>query len=288
MRNYLPLSVLFCLANLLSSIAWSHPDLLLQIEQLSAQLNQDPGNATLLLKRGDLYRRHEDWEKSLFDFRRAREMNPGNPQVDWFEGRLFIQWGDPQQGLDLLNKFLNTHAEHSIALQNRAQAYLLLHRPLEAARDYGKVIRVSPRPTPVLYSARALALVQAGSDQYTHAMTTVVEGLNKFPQEITLTGIGVDISLAESDTQMVDKMFAQLPGPIRQLYQWQTRQALLECQKGSIAEARQWFSMAATNQSRYRSLPGTLTRDQLSHLASAPTVELCQQVSLQMLKRYQE
>jgi len=264
--------------------AHAHPDLLLQIEGLTEQLERQPDNVELLLKRGDLQRRHESRVLARADFNRVREIQPDNTSIDWFEGRLEIEAGRPDEGVQFLNRFLLNNPGHAIALQNRAQGYLLLQRPLLAAQDFNAVIRASDRPAPSLFSANALALVEAGADHFSSAMRVVRKGLEQFPSEIRLTAIGVDISLAQSNTDMASKLIGQLPAPIQQLPQWQTRNALLDCQAGHGARAVLWFSNSSGDSPGTRHAPPLLNEKWLTLLSAEPSAENCRTAALEVLQ----
>jgi len=210
--------------------AWPHADLELQIEELMLQLERQPDNVEWLLKRGDLQRRHESPGLARDDFKRVREIQPDNAIVDWFEGRLEVESGHPEAGIQYLDQFLLANPDHVIALQNRAQAHLLLHQPLLAAQDYQRVIQVSGKPAPSLYSSHALALVAAGPEYFSQAMGVVRVGLERFPGEVSLTGLGTDISLAVADTDTARDLINTLPASILGLPQWKARLALLHCE----------------------------------------------------------
>jgi hypothetical protein len=68
---------------------------------------------------------------------------------------------------------------------------------LLAAQDFATVIEISDKPAPSLFSANAFALIDAGGEYFSSAMKVVHSGLARFPSEINLTGIGVDLSLAQ-------------------------------------------------------------------------------------------
>lgn len=266
---------------------FAHSDLLLQIEGLTEQLQQQPDNVNLLLKRGDLQRRHQNWDLARADFNRVREIQPENNTVDWFEGRLDVESGRPGAGISYLDRFLKTNPGHTIALQNRAQAYLLQQQPVLAAEDFATVIQLSERPAPSLYSANALALVMAGSDYYSAAMAVVKNGLRLFPGEIMLTGIATDLSLAQSDTQTATKLINQLPASIQKLMQWQTRKALLDCQAGHQEQAALWFVSAGKITSKSHHSPHVLSEKWLARLASDPNPKDCQAAAVEILQRHQ-
>lgn len=285
-RWYGVTALITALLCLLVSDSWAHPDLMLQIEELTAQLVQQPGNAALLLKRGDLQRRHENWDLARADFRRVREVQPDNGLIDWFEGRLAVETGQPDLAVQYLNRFLKKNPGHSIALQNRAQAYLLLHQPVLAAQDYELVIHGNDKAGPTLYSANALALIEAGSEYFSQALAVVRSGLVKFPSEILLTGISTDVSLARADTQAASDLIKQLPAAIQGLPQWQARQALLDCETGQREKAAQWFTDAQNELQRSRTRPPFLTVEWQQRLAANPGKENCQAAVIEKLRRH--
>jgi len=257
----------------------AHSDLSLQIDELSRQLESEPDNPELLLRRGDLQRRHENWDLARADFTKVREVQPENPTVDWFEGRMEVEAGRPLEGVELLDRFLLTQPHQAIALQNRAQGYLQLELPLLAARDLQTVIRVSDNPAPALYSASALAFVAAGPDYFPDAMIVSNQGLSIFPGEIVLTGIATDLSLAQADTDTASQLIGQLPDSIQNLPQWQTRILLLDCQSGGAPDV----SSALKASPASRSSSGLLSEESLTRLTGEPSAEDCQAAALAIL-----
>jgi len=282
---------LVALLVLLAPPVFAHPDLDLQIDKLTLQLTQDPDNIEWLLKRGDLQRRHENWNLARADFKRVRNIQADNDSVDWFEGRLEVESGRPEIGIVFLDEFLEANPGHVIALQNRAQANLSLGQPILAAQDFQTVIRISDKPAPSLYSAEALALIKAGFDHFAQAMEVVEAGLKVFPAEVMLSGLGTDISLARADVETAGRLISRLPDPILKLSQWQTRQALLDCENGKEEIASQWFAQASArseintrrSQSRHQSV--LLTDGWLVRLANAASIENCQSAALYILQQ---
>jgi len=274
----------FCLLFLLAALvprSWAHPDLLLQIDALTHELEQQPDNVSLLLQRGELQRRHADWAAARADFQRVRNLQPHNRTVDWFEGRLEVESGDAARGRVLLNRFLHGNPDHTIALQNRAQANLLLKQPVLAAKDYQRVIDLSEHPSPALFTEWALALVAAGDGYMSAAMASVRQGLQHFPQELALTGLGVDVSLAVGDSGSVQDLLSRLPHALLDLPQWQNRRALLACELGGKNEARLGFGNTGDKHSQ--PVPGYLSGAWLAKLIAEPLPENCQAAARAML-----
>jgi tetratricopeptide (TPR) repeat protein len=268
------------------SLAWSHPDLDLQIDELTEQLEKQPDQAGLLLKRGDLQRRHGNWDLAWADFNRVRQIQADNELLDWFEGRLAVDSGQPELALKYLDRFLTLNPGHGIALQNRAQAFMLLDQPLMAARDLQTVINGEETPGPALYSANALALIKAGSEYYPQAMDVVRDGLVRFHSEMLLTGIATDISLARLDIGSAQDLISKLPGPLLNLPQWQFRRALLDCVSGRRQDALNSFIQLSQDPSKSPNKIVLLQQHWFPVLVEQPGVENCQTAAQEILRDY--
>jgi len=277
---------LILILNFVCHAALAHPELQLQIDQLTAQLELEPDNVDLLLKRGDLHRRHDSADLARTDFNRVREIQPENQTVDWFEGRLGVQTGDPREGVRYLDRFLLNNPGHVIALQNRAEGYWLLNQPLLAAKDFQTVIRESDNPAPSVYASCALAYIAAGSNYYSAALDIVKKGLSLFPGEVTLTAFATDLSLARLEVEGADIFINSLPAAVLKLPQWQTRIALLECEAGNMASASEWFSSYPVAPLRSQFSSGLLSEKWLARLATDPSADNCQAAAIEILNSH--
>jgi predicted Zn-dependent protease len=215
------------LALILGAHGAAHPDLELQIVEVSSAIGARPLDAGLLLKRGDLYRRHGQWSEAEQDFASARSLDPGNPDIDWLEGRLFVDAGRNGEAMVVLTRFIESARAHSAAYRYRAKARWFGNDPQGAATDFSAAIENSTRPAPALY--RSLAIAHNASGQTTQALLVIDEGLDRFPGEISLLGLAVDISTAANQTDAALAYLGYLPAASLRLPQWMLREALLEC-----------------------------------------------------------
>ena len=211
----------------------AHPELLSQIEQLDIEITAQPGDAGLLVRRGELYRREGDFTAAAQDFKAARELQPEFPDLDLYAGRLALETGDAAGAEQLLGAYLGRQPGNASAWKLRGNARLMLQQPLKAAQDYGQAIENSKSPTPTLYMQQAKALQSAGPEHANEALQVIDQGLARFPREISLLGLGMDISLERGALQKARGYFSVVPQPVRQLPQWQARQATLENEGGS-------------------------------------------------------
>jgi len=214
---------------MLVSPAWGHPELLAQIELLDTEIQQQPGNAELLIRRGDLYRREQDYSAAQRDFAAARELQPGHSEIDFFQGRLQLERGDFVAADLQLSRYLVAHPEHASAWTLRGETRLAQGLPVEAAQDYAQAIAHSDAPSPSLYRQQVLALVAAGEEYYKPARKIADAGLDRFPGEMSLLGLATDIALAEDEPGAAALYMQRLPASIKKLPAWQTRRERAQC-----------------------------------------------------------
>jgi len=220
----------------------AHPDLVLQIEDLTQRINAAPRDADLYLKRGDLRRRHGEYALSAADFGKARELDPNNRLLDWYEGRLALDAGDYEDADRLLSRYLEIYPEHAAAWRQRAKARVGQEAYLAAADDFSQAIAHSDHPGPGLYRSLVLSTVAAGADHAGAAEAAVEAALERFPNEVTILGLGTELALARSDTHRALLYTQRIPQHLLVLPQWRFRQAARACLEGKPDEAVEIFS----------------------------------------------
>lgn len=226
---------LLIVLSMLASPAWTHPDLLLQIEELDRALASRPADADLLTRRGDLHRQHEDYAAAAQDLAAARSAQPDYPLLDLYEGMLLLDTGDPAGAEELFTRFLQEQPRLASAWILRARARLALGLAYQAAADYAQAILYADLPSPELYRDWALALVAAGEDHWNEARDVVDIGLGLFPREVSLLALGTDIALAENQPGEAENYINRLSQPITRLPRWQSRTETMKCLQAESA-----------------------------------------------------
>ena len=272
---------LFAVLLALPTVVFAHPELQEQIDLVSAQIEADAGNADLYLKRGNLHRRHQDWEAAYLDFDQARDLDPALTDVDWLKGRTLVDVGRYQEGERLLNGYLETVPDNASALQTRARARSSLGRHLEAAADYGSAIKHAEQPSPGLFDFQAQELAAAGPENFPKAAAVTTAGLARFPGEVTLLGLRTDFALAAGEAAVARRQFDQLKPGLETLPQWEFRLALTECLEGNKSVAEENFLtlyLRLSGEGASRSKTFSFPPSVLHELAGDATPGNCRQV----------
>jgi len=227
---------LICLSTLPFSVI-AHPDLLLQTESLDEQIEANPSDTELLLKRGDLSRRHEDYPAAAADFAAARKTRPNNILLDFYQGHLLFDSGDAVAAELHFEKYLKHHPENAKAWNLRGKTNIQLNQPEHAAAYFQLAISNTKSPSPSLYRSQILSLLAIGEGKWDEASQVVDQGLQHFGLEVSLLGLGIDIALANDQPLRAMHYLDTLPDALGKLDQWQTRLQTTSCLASTDSKA---------------------------------------------------
>ena len=230
------------------------------------------------------------WAAAEMDFQQVRELQADHPWIDWYEGRLLVESGQAEEGVALLTRFLKSWPNDPGAYRERAEGRIKLGQALMAAQDFQSAIDHSEAPSPALYRSLVLSLVAAGRDQAPAAVAAVKSGVDRFPREVTLLGLGVDLALAQSDTRRAQTYMEKLPKPLYDLPQWKFRQAIWRCIEGDNVNAASGLTdMLAVQESGSGQRAGTweMPVSLVRELAADTRPEKCANAAWETLTRQQ-
>lgn len=211
---------------LAATAAQTHPDLLEQIQRLDAQIRAQPDRADLLIRRGDLHRRHEDFAAAGRDFEAARALAPADPELDFHQGRLALEAGDPAAAGHYLDGYLAARPQDAVAWRLRAETALRRGED-SAAAGFERAVRFSESPSPALYRQWVLSLL--AEDDRPAALAAVDGGLDRFGAEVSLLGLGADTALAGLDAARARFYLERLTPGLRRISPWAERLAEARC-----------------------------------------------------------
>jgi len=231
-----------CLAITLAVQAPAHEGLHEQIADVTAQIKREPKNASLYLKRGELYRLHRDWGSAFADYNRAERLNPRLDEVNFGRGRTYFEADKPQQARIWLDRFLVAKPNHVDALVTRARVLVKLNLPIPAATDYSGAIAQLAMPKPEYYIERAQALVAAGRND--EALGGIDEGVKKLGPIVTLQLFAIDLELSRKSYDAALSRLEQISAQSPRKETWLARRGDILLLADKKDEARQAFKAA--------------------------------------------
>lgn len=222
----------------------AHGDMHEQIAALTQRIEQDPANAVLYLKRGDLHRVHRDLAAALRDFERAAQLDPSLSVVNYRRGVTLLEAGMHEPAKIALDRFLARHPDHAGALVARARVLVRLGDRLAAAADFTRAIAELPKPRPEYYLERAQALAAEGDGRIDEALRGLDEGLTKLGPLVTLQLLAIDLELKKGRYDAALARLDQIAAPAARKETWLARRGEILEQAGRPGEAREAIAAA--------------------------------------------
>jgi tetratricopeptide (TPR) repeat protein len=199
---------------LVPSFLTAHPGIETRIEIVTEKIRQDPGNAELYVRRGELHREHRDWDAALADFGRAAELDPGLATVHLARGLLYFDTERFAEAATELDRFLLENPNDSRGRTARARVWVQLGKHAAAAEDYDRAVAHSPRLTPQLYLERARAWAGAGERHVGRAILGLDEGMEKLGRIVTLQSFAIELDLRVGSYDSALKRLDQIAGSL--------------------------------------------------------------------------
>jgi len=229
---------------LAAAAAGAHGDFHTLITAANQDIEKDPTNPGLYLRRGELYRLHQQFESAQKDIDTAETLAPGMPVIDLFRARLLLDTAWPLSARAYLDRFLGTVTNHTEAFTLRSRAWARLGQPLYAAEDLARAIAVTPEGAPDLYIERAQALAEAGSDQLEAALQGLDEGMKRMGPLVTLQLTAIDLELRRKNHDgalaRIDVVMQRSP----RKESWLARKGEILLQAGRTEEAKKSYEAA--------------------------------------------
>jgi tetratricopeptide (TPR) repeat protein len=222
----------------------AHGDLHDQIAAVTHQIHQDPTNATLFLKRGELYRVHREWEAALSDYAEVVRLDPNSRAIDFFLGRMLLESDRPVPACECLNRFLAKQPDHVEALIARARVLAKLGKASAAAKDFTRALAHLAEPKPEYYLERADAVMSGSGRRVETALRGLDEGMKRLGPVLTLQLRAIDLELAGKHYKASLDRLEQILEQSQRKETWLARKGEILQRAGCEKEAGEAFTAA--------------------------------------------
>lgn len=227
--------------------AIAHGPIQEQIATLTNQIEEDPQNAALYLKRGELHSHHREWDAAMADYERAAQLDPGLDGVDLARGKTLLQAAQFSQAKSALDRFLANHPDHPEALTTRARVLVKLGQNTAAVEDYTRAITQWERlgrPNPEFYFERARTLATEGGAPLDEALRGLDEGIKRLGPLVTLQLEAISLELAHKRYDAALARLETIAAQSLRKERWVARRGEILEQAGRAAEARLAYEQA--------------------------------------------
>ncbi|MDP3909837.1 MAG: tetratricopeptide repeat protein [Gemmatimonadales bacterium] len=256
----------------------AHEPVEASITRATAEIEKNPEDARLYLKRGELHRVMDKHALAEADYARAAALDPDDPEVDFYLGRLFLAKDQPAKAEASLSRFIARDPGHTTARMLRARALVKLGRRPEAVEEYTAAIGLHGGAGPDLYLERAQALAGMGDAHLDAALQGLDAGLGKLGPVVTLELYAIELEEKRGNFSSalgrLDRILERSPRKDT----WLARRGQILELAGRPAEAREVYEQALNAISKLpearRSTPATADsqarlRDAMARLENA-------------------
>lgn len=210
----------------------SFHDLMQSIDQ---QIAQKPADASLFLRKADIYLEHGEWQPCLIEVERVERLAPGEFATDLTRGRALAMAGRWELSKLSLDSFLESHVDHPFGLLERARAHNALKHDDACLADYRQALKKTPNPEPDLFQEVAEALwLRSKQEEAVSVLNQGLKILGNAPQ-LVIKAMEYELAVHRYDAALtrVDAMQHAMPRP----EPWMARRASILAQAGRVPES---------------------------------------------------
>ena len=173
----------------------AHGDFHTLITEANKLIDSLPNDPEGWIKRGELYRLHQQWEAAAADFEKAATLGAKQAALDLSWGRFWLDTNWPLSTRTAMDRLLAASPNHVEGRLLRGRALNRLGQHLDAAADFTKAIASTAEPGPDLFIERAQILAAGGPQESAAALATLDEGIKKLGPLVTLQLTAIDLEL---------------------------------------------------------------------------------------------
>jgi tetratricopeptide (TPR) repeat protein len=223
---------------------WAHGDIEEQIISVSQRIEANPTDSELYIKRGDLYRLHQDWQASLADFKQAQKLSPENREIHFYLGRLWWDSGEHESAKSELDNYLSHHPDSIGGLTLRSRVLAKMDKLPLAVNDISKAIDLQSPPLPDLFLERKNLVISQGPEYFEEALRGIEEGIAAMGPLVVFLQAAIDIEVGLNRYDAALKRIGDLPETLQGLPHWMAKRGDILLYAGRKQEAFQNYFKA--------------------------------------------
>lgn len=212
--------LLFLVISSMPQLCFPHADLKLQIDAVTAKIKANPGHFILYQKRGELYRRHADYEAALRDFTEHSKFDPNNRITQFLIGRTLSESGQSEMAVAHLGEFLVHQPRHAAALLIFARSLNDLGRIDEASDYFRRSLENTPVKFPDQYIEWSHIFLQPDNQRLPDAIRILELGIRNLGPVVSLVDHAVLLQIDTGNFAGAIRLIKMLPPVLQSTPKW--------------------------------------------------------------------
>ncbi len=195
MKSYL----LFLSILLIQSTLFAHGDLDKRIKKVSKEIKENPSNPDLYLKRGTLYFQHEEYKKSIKDYKRCSKLGMNSNALNFCYARSYEKQGFHKKALQHLDKVLKSDSLDVKAWRLQGLVLFKEKKYCDAATSYDKVLTHAIAAYTENFLEASKAWEHCASIKNDNAVNVILQGIQKLGPLTVFHQRLVELHLSKKD-----------------------------------------------------------------------------------------
>lgn len=162
----------------------AHGDLHERINKLTVQIQDQPNNPALYLKRGQLYYQHQEYDSAEKDYLKAQQLAPDSVEVFYWKALLYLDMQRTTDGIKAAEACLKQRPNDVLTLRTYAKLLQQANRPVDAIGPLQQVIALADETLPENYLELSTVLANLGNDSL--AIVCLQQGIADMGEVFTL------------------------------------------------------------------------------------------------------
>ncbi len=242
------------LVSLVHAPAISHPGASSAIDHYNHEIERQPRDQSLYIRRGIAYSSDGQYDKALADFKQAETLGP--PIVVGFDlGVLYYRRGEFDLAKAQFDTYLDAFPDHAACLEYRARLLRDMGDTGGSVADFQRVFELQLRPNPGHYVSVADMLEATGPEGVVRALAILDGGNAKLGITPQLQQRAIRLELLRGRTDLAIERLETLKPTLGDSPEWKVEMAELQLQIGNEAVARQLLQEATLQLDSLRKTP---------------------------------
>lgn len=190
----------FILIFISANFLYAHGDLHERIKKVSQEIKNHSDSAYLYLRRGELLFQHEDFKKSIRDFKTCAKLGLMSDRLEFGFAKSFEKMGKLEQSMDHLNQILTKEAKNVKALRIKGRILMKMERYAEAGSSFEEVIKYTDKTITENYLEASLAWEKSQEPEYSEKAINIIKtGILELGELMVFFDRLVELYLKEED-----------------------------------------------------------------------------------------
>jgi tetratricopeptide (TPR) repeat protein len=239
----------------------AHPGASTTIEHFTHQIEHQPDEQLLYIRRGIAYSADGQYEQALSDFERAETL--GDPLLVSFDlGVLHYRRGEFDTALGYFNRYLQRFPNHSACLEYRARLLRDQGNYKESVADFLRVFELEQRPNPGHYISVAQMLASGGGNGTQQALQVLDDGTIKLGLTPQLQFYAIELETERGRPDLAVKRMQALQNMLGDSPDWKVGMAELYYDNKQVEAAEKWLDSAERQLVELRRTPARIALQQ--------------------------